>query len=568
MSTLKPSLTFDDWQCGYDQKSSPILDLEKLVFDLFSYRCWVCLSPEFKSLSDLNKHMERYHSLYFCKTCLSGRDIFLSEHMCYHSKEEVDLHCRIGDSGLARTRSSEGCQPCPDDDETGAVIVPIKPHAKCDFCKPPGNFYYTHEALWRHMRSEHFHCYLCYEANKKNEFFKDASALWNHHCIEHNVCPARECLKQGIFTGEIVFSHRSQLEHHFAAMHKGRDPFNDPRSCEPCEPIVDFLKSQMSSQLVTKVTSALNGMEKMSDAELANLGPNDRPIFFLHCGTEPSGADYREEEIRKAKSRSQSILLKAPGYIVLPKSERKKKRDRYPDLDYGVSWQDYNPRTEGGFNMSNKSKDKKDATKSSSKRKYDADSSDLTDGDDATAVDNNVTAETSALTNIYTKARDYEKDMQAKMIDELPIRLLHLPQTARMDQTLNRPSFLRAIDAIFAATVGDENSCKLLLMKEQIAKDKEMNEEEDGSPGGGDSEGKRKPKVSYPLMQKHVKALSPLQLDSLSEMRNCLLEQLDTRLDLDKIIGLRALFFRTLRYWNIIDFNCTLLVVFFITVIL
>ena len=62
----------------------------------------------------------------------------------------MDLHHEQGDKGL----------------------VPIKAHARCDFCEK--NFY-THEKLWHHMREQHAFCGLCLEKNpgKKNEFFKD-----------------------------------------------------------------------------------------------------------------------------------------------------------------------------------------------------------------------------------------------------------------------------------------------------------------------------------------------------------------------------------------------------------
>ena len=53
--------------------------------------------------------------------------------------------------------------------------------------------------------------------------------------------------------------------------------------------------------------------------------------------------------------------------------------------------------------------------------------------------------------------------------------------------------------------------------------------------------------VNLTKVKRHIAALSPLQLDSLSEMRNCLLELLDSRFNTDPITGLRPLFFRTLR---------------------
>lgn len=510
----REKISFDpDWLLGYDDagKNGGLnLNLETLVNNLFAYKCWTCISPDFRSFNHLQQHMERFHSMFFCRTCLDGREIFLQEHMCYRSKEELDLHCRIGDSGLSgQTQQSQNSQNSNSqnsnsEEDLDLVVVPILPHAKCDFCRPPSDLFYTHEALWKHMRSEHFFCHLCYETHKKNEFFKTSQALFNHYCREHHVCPAKECLKQGIFSTECVFGHELQLEHHFNVMHaadttraNGRVQGLPREKCEDvvCQLQADAFKNSSGTLATTngggkdRVSIAWNGHSGMEDAEtLSNLSPNERPIYFLHM---------REDGIRKA-----------PAYIVLPQVEKRKAKDRFPDMDYGIAH--FKPEKRKTFGT--------------------------------TEEDSVVTAPDQAAANqtqIYAKAKDYERDLQAKMISELPAPLFDLPCEARMDTTLGRPSFLRAIDTVLECAVGDVISCKIQLVSHTADKEVESSKSSNSN--------KKEIRISFPRLKAHVASLNPLQLDSLSEMRTALLAQTDTRLDLDKITSLRPLFFRTLR---------------------
>ena len=107
---------------------------------------------------------------------------------------QLDLHHRLGDKGL----------------------VPIRPHARCEFCS---RHFYTHEQLFAHMRAEHAYCFLCFEAHRENAFFKDLVCLYNHFLAEHHVCRSERCMKDGIFSGETVFNSEIQLEHHRRMAH-------------------------------------------------------------------------------------------------------------------------------------------------------------------------------------------------------------------------------------------------------------------------------------------------------------------------------------------------------------
>eukprot|EP00392_Amoebophrya_sp_AT5.2_P004381 g4389.t1 len=174
------------------------------------------------------------------------------------------------------------------------------------------------------------------------------------------------------------------------------------------------------------------------------------------------------------------------------------------------------------------------------------------------------------LTRTYLRTQEYETEMQDKMIRALQERaaLFALPPAARIDTTIDKSSFLHAVDAVLEASIGTAASCKARLMAEV------MRQGEDGGAHG---------KVNIPEMKQHVATLmagpamsgvigsrhptgpvapysswalviagpditlSPLSLDSLSEMRNYLLKTWDARFNTDLITGLRPLFFRTLR---------------------
>eukprot|EP00392_Amoebophrya_sp_AT5.2_P004380 g4388.t1 len=196
-------IRFDEWGHGFDSESRK--EMQQAVEDLYSYKCWTCDSPAFRTLWDLEKHLEKCHNRFFCRTCLDGREIFLSEQMCYSAKDEVDLHFRVGDQGL----------------------VPIKPHCKCDFCDKA---FFSHEALYQHMRYEHITCFLCYDKrdpnfgdnfrHKKNEFFASMTDLYNHYVAEHHVCRYERCMREGIFSQETVFASEAQLATHMKLVHK------------------------------------------------------------------------------------------------------------------------------------------------------------------------------------------------------------------------------------------------------------------------------------------------------------------------------------------------------------
>ncbi|CAD7924844.1 unnamed protein product [Amoebophrya sp. A25] len=425
--------------------------------------------------------MEKEHSRYFCRTCLYDREIFLQEQMCYKSKEELELHAKVGDQGL----------------------VPIKPHANCDFCK---RTFYTHEALYKHMRSCHINCFLCFEAHRRNEFFKDMKSLYNHFVAEHHVCRYERCMREGIFSQETVFAHEAQLAQHRITFHKNH---NGALPEEKVRPV-----------LLTRTTVATNQLSEatmQNDEEMASLPQSDKPIYFV--------------SITNAE--------KPPKEVILPALESglDNREERYPNFPNGLNWGEYKKHKadkkkkatgNGSSNDNNDTNDEKDDKATISN---DAEASRGGNKTDEEVEDVEPALGAEAL-KTYTRAAEYESEMQDKMLRTLPQPLLDLPPSARMDSTLNKSSFLHAIDAVLDRAVGTVPQCKVKLMTvtaKQAA---------DGGARG---------KVDIPAMKQHVANLSPLGLDSLSEMRGFLVNAWDSRFDTDWITGLRPLFFRTLR---------------------
>lgn len=82
-------LVYDTGDIGGGTTTMGKKQMQNLVNDLFAYKCWICDSPDFRTLWDLQRHVEHWHGKTFCKCCLNSRDIFLQEQMVYAGKEEV-----------------------------------------------------------------------------------------------------------------------------------------------------------------------------------------------------------------------------------------------------------------------------------------------------------------------------------------------------------------------------------------------------------------------------------------------------------------------------------------------
>ncbi|CAD7928970.1 unnamed protein product [Amoebophrya sp. A120] len=490
-------IKFDEWGHGFDKENKALM--QRAVEDLYLYKCWTCAPPQpaFQTLWDLTKHMEKQHSRYFCRTCLDGREIFLEEQMCYATKDELDLHHRVGDSGL----------------------VPIKPHADCQFCKKS---FFTHQELYQHMIVEHITCFLCFEAHRENRFFKDMTCLFNHFLAEHHVCRYERCMREGIFSQETVFAHEAQLAQHRIAVHKNH---NGPTKEECYRPKLDIT-----------VTSTLNGLShaQINDKEtMAAMPQQDKPIYFTHI--------HNPE--------------RPPKEVILPPLPKKEVVDRYPDLGYGMSWKDFDA---AKHRKKAQERKKKTATTGGGVHQNGAPGSpeqhvyDPNAPEDGKEQEGNVkngasTPEQHPVDSgdagspaedseddqrTFLRANEYEAEQQQKMVKALPADLLDLPPSVRMDTQLQKSSFLHAIDAVLECSVGSVTKCKVELMKESVK------QQADGGAAG---------RVDIPGMKKHIAMLSPLALDSLSEMRAFLLQTWDSRFNTELITGLRPLFFRTLR---------------------
>jgi hypothetical protein len=115
---------------------------------------------------------------------------------------------------------------------------------------------------------------------------------------------------------------------------------------------------------------------------------------------------------------------------------------------------------------------------------------------------------------------DFDLEFIGKIRSEMPDKLLAVPSDARLEEASNlpgfnetgyrKPSFLAAIDAVLDCLVGTILECKNKLLTASI-------ENPDAC------------KINFGALKNLIGRLSPLQLDSLSEMRNHMLEMQDSR---------------------------------------
>ena len=140
----------------------------KKAFDsLKSLYCSKCSDhPYFSNLKSLQDHLRKEHDLYFCELCLSHLNLFPCEHKLY-TRQQLARHRREGD---------------PDDSAH-------KGHPLCKFCEK--RFLDT-EALFFHLKNEHFWCHFC-EADGKQDYYANYPQLRGHFREAHFLCSEGPC---------------------------------------------------------------------------------------------------------------------------------------------------------------------------------------------------------------------------------------------------------------------------------------------------------------------------------------------------------------------------------------
>ncbi|KAL5018542.1 hypothetical protein ScPMuIL_004264 [Solemya velum] len=161
-------------------------DVEKVLEN----KCKLCRDrPADRTFRALRDHMRKSHTLYFCDLCVDGLKIFTHERKCY-SRQLLASHRRLGDK-----------------DDTS-----YKGHPLCQFCDER---YMDNEALWRHLRKDHYYCHFC-DADGSNDYYGEYEDLKLHFRRKHYLCEEDDCVDEK-FTH--AFRSKIDLQAHVAQSH-------------------------------------------------------------------------------------------------------------------------------------------------------------------------------------------------------------------------------------------------------------------------------------------------------------------------------------------------------------
>ena len=107
------------------------------------------------NLKELRAHTTAQHKMSMCDLCVENRKVFTQEHQLF-PKNELRYHEQHGDRNGG----------------------PFKGHPLCEFCNQR---LYDDNALWAHLRRNHFSCHLCERLRGiTNEFYSTYDDLEIH----------------------------------------------------------------------------------------------------------------------------------------------------------------------------------------------------------------------------------------------------------------------------------------------------------------------------------------------------------------------------------------------------
>jgi len=166
--------------------------LKKLFEELLMHVCPLCdTKPIFRTFNQLDKHVRREHELFYCELCAEDLRLFSNERKLY-TRSQLATHRRKGD---------------PDDSSH-------RGHPLCKFCEAR---YVDDEALFRHLRKDHFFCHFC-DADGIQEYYPDYNSLRDHFKSDHYLCEEGGCVNER-FTNS--FRDELDLKAHRLDKHSG-----------------------------------------------------------------------------------------------------------------------------------------------------------------------------------------------------------------------------------------------------------------------------------------------------------------------------------------------------------
>ncbi|XP_069125054.1 E3 ubiquitin-protein ligase ZNF598-like [Argopecten irradians] len=140
--------------------------IKKKVDKLLEPSCSKC-KQTFRFFRDLQTHMRKEHTLFYCDLCIDHLKIFPFERKFY-TRQDLATHRRVGDK----------------DDSS------YKGHPLCHFCDER---YMDNDELYRHLRKDHYYCHFC-EKDGCNEYYSDYEDLKRHFKEQHYLCQEEDCV--------------------------------------------------------------------------------------------------------------------------------------------------------------------------------------------------------------------------------------------------------------------------------------------------------------------------------------------------------------------------------------
>ncbi|OWF56534.1 E3 ubiquitin-protein ligase ZNF598-like [Mizuhopecten yessoensis] len=153
--------------------------IKKRVDKLLEHNCPKC-KQSFRLFKELQTHMRKDHTHFYCDLCIVHLQIFPFERK-YYSRQDLATHRRVGDK-----------------DDTS-----YKGHPLCHFCEER---YMDNDELYRHLRKEHYYCHFC-EKDGCNEYYGDYEDLKRHFRDQHYLCQDEDCVN-----AQFTHAFRSEID--------------------------------------------------------------------------------------------------------------------------------------------------------------------------------------------------------------------------------------------------------------------------------------------------------------------------------------------------------------------
>ena len=125
---------------------------------------------------DLHRHVRAVHHKKICDLCSRHKKVFPHEHEMF-TDQELQKHMRKGDDNPGAV------------DQTG-----FKGHPLCSFC---GLRFYGEDELYVHCREKHERCFICDQLHGgQPQYYLNYEALFAHMRKDHFTCEEKSCLEQ------------------------------------------------------------------------------------------------------------------------------------------------------------------------------------------------------------------------------------------------------------------------------------------------------------------------------------------------------------------------------------